>query len=186
MHQVYIDLIMSVLLEQFETEKNFLDEYLLISPEQWQKWKDGEKNLPSEAMQKVKNLFTDYEWMLTQKILRQTIIFPEKRNVAVAEYKQIKTRIAQKWLSSKAAKVELIPLKNNHQAGRYLDLKVSIQYDEWGYDDILNFRLPADVQKQIEGEKIELLDWVNENLEETYVHEANGEREEQRKDFSSE
>ena len=31
--------------------------------------------------------------------------------------------------------------------------------------------------------KIELLDWVNENLEETYVHEANGEREEQRKDF---
>ena len=47
-------------------------------------------------------------------------------------------------------------------------------------------RLPADVQKQIEGEKIELLDWVNENLEETYVHEANGEREEQRKDFSSE
>ena len=154
MHQVYIDLIMSVLLEQFETEKNFLDEYLLISPEQWQKWKDGEKNLPSEAMQK--------------------------------EYKQIKTRIAQKWLSSKAAKVELIPLKNNQQAGRYLDLKVSIQYDEWGYDDILNFRLPADVQKQIEGEKIELLDWVNENLEETYVHEANGEREEQRKDFSSE
>ena len=88
MHQVYIDLIMSVLLEQFETEKNFLDEYLLISPEQWQKWKDGEKNLPSEAMQKVKNLFTDYEWMLTQKILRQTIIFPEKRNVAVAEYNQ--------------------------------------------------------------------------------------------------
>lgn len=62
-------------------------------------------------------------------------------------------RIAQKWLSSKAAKVELIPLKNNQQAGRYLDLKVSIQYDEWGYDDILNFRLPADVQKQIEGEK---------------------------------
>ena len=58
-----------------------------------------------------------------------------------------------KWLSSKAAKVELIPLKNNQQAGRYLDLKVSIQYDEWGYDDILNFRLPADVQKQIEGEK---------------------------------
>ena len=53
MHQVYIDLIMSVLLEQFETEKNFLDEYLLISPEQWQKWKDGEKNLPSEARQKV-------------------------------------------------------------------------------------------------------------------------------------
>ena len=104
MHQVYIDLIMSVLLEQFETEKNFLDEYLLISPEQWQKWKDGEKNLPSEAMQKVKNLFTDYEWMLTQKILRQTIIFPEKRNVAVAEYKQSKHASRKNGLAAKQQK----------------------------------------------------------------------------------
>ena len=122
-------------------------------------------------MQKVKNLFTDYAWMLTQKILRQTIIFPEKRNVAVAEYKQIKTRIAQKWVSNGSANVELLPLKNDQIVNGYLDLKVSIQYDEWGYDDILNFRLPAEVQKQIEGEKIELLDWVNENLEETYVSE---------------
>lgn len=171
MHQVYVDLIMSVLLEQFETEENFLDTYLLVDETNWQAWKRGEQNLPSEAMQKVKNLFTDYEWMLTQKILRQTIIFPEKRNVAVAEYKQIKTRIAQKWVSSGSANVELLPLKNDQIVNGYLDLKVSIQYDEWGYDDILNFRLPAEVQKQIEGEKIELLDWVNENLEETYVSE---------------
>ena len=37
-----------------------------------------------------------------------------------------------------------------------------------GYDDILNFRLPAFVQQQIKNEKIELLAWVKENLEETY------------------
>ncbi|MBO1298785.1 MULTISPECIES: hypothetical protein [unclassified Enterococcus] len=171
MHQVYVDLIMSVLLEQFETEQNFLDTYLLVDEGTWQGWKRGEQNLPSEAMQKVKNLFTDYEWMLTQKILRQTIIFPEKRNVAVAEYKQVKTRIAQKWVGSGSADVELVPLKKDQISNGYLDLKVSIQYDEWGYDDILNFRLPAEVQKQIEGEKIELLDWVNENLEETYISE---------------
>ncbi|MGM9903143.1 hypothetical protein A5844_000291 [Enterococcus sp. 10A9_DIV0425] len=172
MHQVYVDLIISVLLEQFETEQNFLENYLLMNEEDWQGWKRGERNLSSEAMQKVKNLFTDYEWMLTQKILRQTIIFPEKRTVAIAEYKQIKTRIAQKWLSSGCASVELIPLKNEQSPAGYLDLKVSIQYDEWGYDDILNFRLPAEIQRQIEGEKLELLDWVNENLEETYVHET--------------
>ena len=171
MHQVYVDLIMSVLLEQFETEQNFLDTYLLVDEGTWQGWKRGEQNLPAEAMQKVKNLFTDYEWMLTQKILRQTIIFPEKRNVAVAEYKQVKTRIAQKWVGSGSADVELVPLKKDQISNGYLDLKVSIQYDEWGYDDILNFRLPAEVQKQIEGEKIELLDWVNENLEETYISE---------------
>ncbi len=64
-------------------------------------------------------------------------------------------------------------IKNDQYLTGFLDLKVSINYDEWGYDDILNFRLPADVQRQIEGEKLELLDWVNENLEETYVHEKN-------------
>lgn len=72
----------------------------------------------------------------------------------------------------------MIPLKNDQYLSRFLDLKVSINYDEWGYDDILNFRLPADIQKQIEGEKVELLDWVNENLEETYVHEKEEPKEE--------
>lgn len=104
MHQVYIDLIMSVLLEQFETEKNFLDEYLLISPEQWQKWKDGEKNLPSEAMQKVKNLFTDYEWMLTQKILRQTIIFPENETLPLQSTSKSKHASRKNGLAAKQQK----------------------------------------------------------------------------------
>ena len=112
------------------------------------------------------------------------MIYPEKRTSAVAEFKKMKTQIARTWLSNDLAKVEL--LTQSEESTQYLDLRVSITYDEWGYDDILNFRLPADVQKQIEGEKIELLDWVNENLEETYVHDTNGEREEQRKDFSSE
>lgn len=168
MHQVYIDLIMNVILEQFETEQKFLTDYLLVDEEDWKLWKKGEGNLTSEAMQKVKNLFSDYEWMLVQKMLRQTIIFPEKRTTAVSEYKQTKTRIAQKWLTSGAGTAEILPLEGN-QPVNYLDLKVSIQYDKWGYDDILNFRLPAIVQQQIEGEKVELLDWVNNNLEETYV-----------------
>lgn len=43
MHQVYIDLIISVLLEQFESEQFFLDEYLLINKEEWDAWKKGEK-----------------------------------------------------------------------------------------------------------------------------------------------
>lgn len=174
MHQVYVDLIISVLLEHFETEKIFLEEYLFIDETQWKGFKNGEMNLSPESMQKVKNLFTDYEWMIMQKILRQTSIFPEKRNSAVAEYKQIKTRIAKKWLYSKLATVEMIPLRNNQHVNGYLDLKVSIQYDEWGYDDILNFKLPADIQQKIEGEKLELLDWMNENLEETYIHEPLG------------
>ena len=59
-------------------------------------------------------------------------------------------------------------LTQSEESTQYLDLRVSITYDEWGYDDILNFRLPAFVQQQIKNEKIELLAWVKENLEETY------------------
>ena len=104
--------------------------------------------------------------MLIQKIVRQTVIYPEKRTSAVAEFKKMKTQIARTWLSNDLAKVEL--LTQSEESTQYLDLRVSITYDEWGYDDILNFRLPAFVQQQIKNEKIELLAWVKENLEETY------------------
>ena len=38
MHQVYVDLILSVLLEQYATEKNFLEDYLVIDEAQWEGW----------------------------------------------------------------------------------------------------------------------------------------------------
>ncbi len=115
----------------------------------------------------------DYEWMLTQKILRQTILFPEKRNLAVSEYKRLKTTIAKKWLQSDLGVVELIPNNKQEQeiAAGYIDLKVTLAYGEWGFDDIITFRLPATIQRQLEGSKVELLDWVNENLMDTYVGE---------------
>lgn len=128
--------------------------------------KNGTASLTPAENQKIKLLFSDYEWMLIQKIVRQTVIYPEKRTSAVAEFKKMKTQIARTWLSNDLAKVEL--LTQSEESTQYLDLRVSITYDEWGYDDILNFRLPAFVQQQIKNEKIELLAWVKENLEETY------------------
>jgi len=111
--------------------------------------------------------------MLTQKILRQTILFPEKRNIAVSEYKRLKTLIAKKWLQSGAGLAELIPSKTNREENNqaFIDLKVTVSYGEWGFDDIVTFRLPAILQSQLEGSKVELLDWVNENLMGTYVGE---------------
>ncbi len=67
------------------------------------------------------------------KIIRQTVIYPEKRNQAVVEFK-MKTQIARTWLASDLAKVEL--LTESEETAQYLDLRVSITYDEWGYDDI--------------------------------------------------
>lgn len=69
--------------------------------------------------------------------------------------------------------VELIPNNKQEQeiAAGYIDLKVTLAYGEWGFDDIITFRLPATIQRQLEGSKVELLDWVNENLMDTYVGE---------------
>ncbi|MGX7202210.1 hypothetical protein BCR22_02910 [Enterococcus plantarum] len=173
MHQMYIDILIDAIIEQFETEEHFYTDYLQITEENWTNWKKGRINLTSEEMQKIKNLFSDYEWMLTQKILRQTILFPEKRNIAISEYKRLKTIIAKKWLQSGAGVAELIPSKANRDEKEqaFIDLKVTVSYDEWGFDDIVTFRLPATLQGQLKESKVELLDWVNENLMGTYVGE---------------
>lgn len=171
MHQVYIDILIHAIVEQFETEEIFYTDYLNISADNWENWKKGRSNLSSEEMQKIKNLFSDYEWMLTQKILRQTVLFPEKRNLAVSEYRRLKTLIAKKWLQSGIGLAELSASKVGQEKTTqdYIDLKVTASYGEWGFDDIITFRLPATVQGQLEGSKVELLDWVNENLMGTYV-----------------
>jgi hypothetical protein len=170
MHQVYVDIIVDAIIERFETEKYFYEEYLRLTAAQWGAWKAGEQGLSGEAMQKIKSLFTDYEWMLTQKVLRQTILFPEKRNLAVLEYKRLKTLIAKQWLQTGAGVAEIVPQKEEGQNNqRYINLKVTIVYGEWGFDDIVTFHLPAVVQAQLESSKVELLDWVNENLMGTYV-----------------
>jgi hypothetical protein len=166
MHNVSIAIILNTVIEQYSTEARFYETQLGITNEQWEAWKNGTASLSPAENQKIKLLFSDYEWMLIQKIVRQTVIYPEKRTSAVPEFKKMKTQIARKWLSADLAKVEL--LTQSEESKQYLDLRISITYDEWGYDDILNFRLPAFIQQQIENEKIELLAWVKENLEETY------------------
>lgn len=174
MHQVLISIMVETIKEQYGSEPFFYQEQLGIDEKTWQDFKSGQQPLNEEQMQKIKGLFSDYEWMLVQKILRQTIIFPERRNFAVPQYRRLKTIIAKKWLKN-GGQAELISKKSEEKKGRmateFIDLKVSLQYGEWGYDDILVFRLPAIVQRQVEGSKVDLLEWVDENLTNTYMKE---------------
>lgn len=168
MNDIYINLIISTIIENFGTEEAFYQDRLGVSSAAWEDWKKGFSTLSAEEMQKIKNLFSDYEWMLLQKVLRQTIIYPEKRTIAVTEFRRMKTKIARKWLNSGIGTVEILDTQEENEIGKSLDLRVTIDYKEWGYDDILNFRLPAYVQQQINNEQVALLDWVNNKLEETY------------------
>lgn len=173
MHQVLVDIMVQTIIEQYQSEAYFYEGILKIEKNIWEEFKSGKMALSEEKMQHIKGLFSDYEWMLVQKILRQTIIFPERRNFATAEYRRLKTMIAKKWLQM-GGSAELISNKTDVGKGKnvkdYIDLKVSLTYGEWGFDDILSFRLPAVIQKQLEGAKVDLLEWVQENLTDTYVH----------------
>ncbi|MHC5267990.1 hypothetical protein ACYSNO_02195 [Enterococcus sp. LJL98] len=169
MHAIYIELVLSGIFEKYTSESAFYREYLGLSEEKWLQWKKGVLSLSPEENQKIKNIFSDYEWMLLQKILRQTIIYPEKRQIAVSEYKKLKIKIAQKWLNTNCGVVEFQQLKEEEKKEHFIDLRVSLQYDEWGFDDVLNFRLPAAIQQQVVSQKVALLDWVNEELESAYV-----------------
>lgn len=169
MHEIYIDILRSTILEQYIREADFYENNLGATQEQWEKWIKGTGNLSPEQNQKIKNLFSDYEWMLVQKVLRQTVIFPEKRNSAVTDYRLMKTKVAQKWLKSGIADVEIVDQDNTSET-QLLNLRVTVSFDKWGFDDILSFRLPAVIQQQIDNEKIKLLDWVDENLAETYIY----------------
>lgn len=120
MHNVSIAIILNTIIEQYTSEKQFYQTHLGITEEQWEAWKNGTMSLSPAENQKVKLLFSDYEWMLIQKIIRQTVIYPEKRNQAVVEFKKMKTQIARTWLGSDLAKVEL--LTESEETAQYLSL----------------------------------------------------------------
>lgn len=177
MHQALVAIIVDRVHSQFSTEEDFCESYLNVDSGRWEEWKLGGNTLNSETVQKIKNLFSDYEWMLVQKMIRQAALFPEKRNYIVSEYKRLKTIIAKKWIQTGEATVELITQKDSHshrerswKINSMIHLKISLEYDTWGYDDILTFHLPTMIQRQIEDSPVDLLEWVNENLTESYLY----------------
>ena len=70
MHNVSIAIILSTVIEQYSTEARFYETQLGIDREQWEAWKNGTASLTPAENQKIKLLFSDYEWMLIQKIVR--------------------------------------------------------------------------------------------------------------------
>lgn len=169
MHQAMLLLILDTVKMNFSTEEAFYKYYLGISLKEWNDWKQGKSGLPGEAMQKVKGLFSDYEWMLMQKVAEQAVFFPEKRHYVVSEYRRLKTMIAKQWIELPICSVELVSKVSQQRDDELINLKVSLQYGEWGYDDILNFTMPAHISKMIEGSNKGLLEWVSKDLIDIYV-----------------
>lgn len=164
MHEALVQLVVHAIQSKYVSEKAFYTEKLNISPQSWDRWKKGERGLKFENMQIISTLFTDYEWMLVQKIARQAgfsqIIFDP-----IQEYHYLKYEIAKTWLRHDLARIESTHTEENEEGSarmsNFVALRLIADYQMWGYSDIIEIRLPGVIRKQIGYDERKLLAYVS-------------------------
>lgn len=68
MHLVQQEIVTHEVLKNYSTEKEFYDKVLAITQQSWNRWKRGERGFSGENTKKLKQLFSDYEWMIVDKV----------------------------------------------------------------------------------------------------------------------
>ncbi|MGP6140481.1 MULTISPECIES: hypothetical protein [unclassified Jeotgalibaca] len=168
MNQALTAIVLHAIKEQYVSEKAFYSGQLGISSQSWDRWKKGEHGLRPDNMNIVSRLFTDYEWMLVQKVSRNADILPEVSENPVREYQFLKYQVAKKWLQTGLATITWKSSENHehdegHRKPATTTLRLEASYDFWSYKDILDLRLPSVIRYQIESQKVDLLEWMAEN-----------------------
>ncbi|AXY24797.1 hypothetical protein CL176_01505 [Suicoccus acidiformans] len=166
MNQALVELVLHAVNEKYVSEKAFYREKLGISAQSWDRWKKGEQGLKYENIQILANLFTDYEWMLVQKVVRNAEILTDVMQNPVGEYIFLKYQISQTWLNNGIARVEWGQTDENEEASlrksNTVILRLVVDYHFWGYNDIIEFRLPGVIQQQIGHDQVRLLQWIDD------------------------
>ena len=127
MQEALIQIVLYTIKENYQTEKDFFSSQLSISQENWERWKNGDE-------QTIINLFTDYEWMLVQKVIRNATFFPEVEANPVEEYVGIKFHVAKKWVNSGTAELAFQQENEKESDGQHRKknstvLKIDMNYD---------------------------------------------------------
>ena len=172
MHEAFVLIVVNAVRERYVSEKAFYTEELGISGQSWTRWKNGERGLKAENLQKIARLFTDYEWMLANKVARNADVLPEVASDPVAEYLRLKVAIASRWIRQenvhvdwKTAAVSKGKFKENVTI-----LRVATTYGHWSYQDIIEIRVVGITHKQIGTKKQELLEWMkDEKAQQKYL-----------------
>lgn len=63
--------------EQYSTEEEFYERHLEMNETEWLRWRKNDVDMNQHAMEKIYRLFTDYEKMIVQKVVRNAEIIPE-------------------------------------------------------------------------------------------------------------
>ncbi|MDO4432885.1 MAG: hypothetical protein Q4B80_06150 [Aerococcaceae bacterium] len=168
MNQAIIALVVHAIQEKYMSEKSFYAEKLGITPQSWDRWKKGEQGLKYENMKVLSTLFTDYEWMLVQKVVRNAELMSDVMANPVKEYMFLKYQIAKHWVHHGLARFEWhhseLNEKDSTRKSNMMILQVIADYQLWGYSDIIELRLPGVIRQQIETSEIKLLEWFDDQL----------------------
>ncbi|MBG9988935.1 hypothetical protein HZY88_08110 [Aerococcaceae bacterium DSM 111176] len=166
MKSALVELVVAAIKAKYVSEKAFYNEQLGITPQSWDRWKKGEQGLKYENMQIISTLFTDYEWMLVQKVTRRREVMGDTASSAVAEFNYLKYQIAKTWINQGLARMEWQKNQANepgsNRRSNTVVLRLITDYNIWGYSDIIEMRLPGVIQQQIGHDERKLLDWVRD------------------------
>lgn len=172
MHEAFVLIVVNAVRERYVSEKAFYTEELGISGQSWTRWKNGERGLKAENLQKIARLFTDYEWMLANKVARNADVLPEVASDPVAEYLRLKVAIASRWIRQENVRVDWKTA--DVSKGKFKEnvtiLRVATTYGHWSYQDIIEIRVVGITHKQIGTKKQELLEWMeDEKAQQKYL-----------------
>ena len=164
MHEAFVLIVVNAVRERYVSEKAFYTEELGISGQSWTRWKNGERGLKAENLQKIARLFTDYEWMLANKVARNADVLPEVASDPVAEYLRLKVAIASRWIRQENVRVDwktAAVCKGKFKENVTI-LRVATTYGHWSYQDIIEIRVVGITHKQIGTKKQALLEWMHD------------------------
>lgn len=118
--------------------------------------------LPQQREQ-LRYLFTDYEWMLAQKLAVLEKTDPTQGGLP-ERYMLAKTVIAKAWLRSPSLTTSYVKApQGNGRVAVHLQLRQD--YGVHGLVDILDFVVPTTVAKQLQTKQLDLLTWADEHLD---------------------
>lgn len=165
MNAALIAIVVYAIKEKYVSEKAFYSEQLGISPQSWDRWKKGEQGLKYENIKILSTLFTDYEWMLVQKVVRNAEIMPDVMSNPVREYLSLKFEIARTWVEHGLVRLEWHKSNanelNSSRKSNMTILQLIADYNFWGYNDIIELRLPGVIRQQIQTDEVKLLAWFD-------------------------
>ena len=172
MHEAFVLIVVNAVRERYVSEKAFYTEELGISGQSWTRWKNGERGLKAENLQKIARLFTDYEWMLANKVARNADVLPEVASDPVTEYLRLKVAIASRWIRQENVRVDwkTAAVSKGKFKENVTILRVATTYGHWSYQDIIEIRVVGITHKQIGTKKQELLEWMkDEKAQQKYL-----------------